>query len=282
MRARGRVAIDRDQDASPFSAILWRLCEGCSAHAAALVDKEGETVGLRRPHFSLRNSRRSGRAPARARLHAQRPSTGLPPSQRDPHSHRTAQLRGRPPLGDGYAIVLELVRHSFAVSPRAVLQATRELESEAGIESVLRPGGTRWSRVEVRASASDARRPDAVWLNGAWQAVTVLGRYRSGDLARRERGYLARLANGAECSLVREPLGFWFADELSLNPGAFRQPRPEPARAPAVGGEPAWTPIPVRGGRAPGRASRSRPTLTPLAGRSADQTGSGPPITAQK
>ena len=44
MRARGRVAIDRDQEASPFSAILWRLCEGCSAHAAALVDKEGETV----------------------------------------------------------------------------------------------------------------------------------------------------------------------------------------------------------------------------------------------
>ncbi|MEI9954074.1 MAG: hypothetical protein WDO74_35155 [Pseudomonadota bacterium] len=111
--------------------------------------------------------------------------------------------------------MLELVRHSFSVSARAVLQAKRELESEAGIESVLRPGETRWSRVEVRVSSSDARRPDAVWLGGAWQAVTVLGRYRSGDLARRERGYLARLASGAEFSLVREPLGVWFVDDLS-------------------------------------------------------------------
>jgi len=67
----------------------------------------------------------------------------------------------------------------------------------------------------VRVAHSDARRPDAVWLNGSWQAVTVLGRYRSGDLARRERGYLARLSTGAEFSLVREPLGFWFADGLS-------------------------------------------------------------------
>ena len=34
----------RDQLASPFSAILQRLCESCGAQAAALVDAEGETV----------------------------------------------------------------------------------------------------------------------------------------------------------------------------------------------------------------------------------------------
>jgi hypothetical protein len=91
----------------------------------------------------------------------------------------------------------------------------RELESEAGIQSVLQPGSTRWSRVRVRSSAEDARRPEAIWLEGAWHTVTVLGRYRSDDLARRERGYLARLPSGAEFSLVREPLGYWFADDLS-------------------------------------------------------------------
>jgi len=214
MRARGRVAIDRDQEASPFSAILWRLCEGCSAHAAALVDKEGETVDYagRISPYEIRVAAaelrlvlaftRTAQVPGFAEVNEIRVRTG----------QRSYAILG---LGDGYAIVLELLRHSFSVSPRAVLQATRELESEAGIESVLRPGGTRWSRVEVRPSPSDARRPDAVWLDGAWQGVTVLGRYRTGDLARRERGYLARLANGAEFSLVREPLGFWFADELS-------------------------------------------------------------------
>jgi len=214
MRARGRVAIERDQDASPFSAILWRLCEGCSAHAAALVDKEGETVDYagRISPYEIRVAAaelrlvlaftRSAEVPGFAGVNEIRVRTG----------RRSYAVVG---LGDGYAIVLELVRHSFAVSPRAVLQATRELESEAGIASVLSPGGTRWSRVEVRASSADTRRPDAVWLNGAWQPVTVLGRYRTGDLARRERGYLARLASGAEFSLVREPLGIWFADNLS-------------------------------------------------------------------
>jgi hypothetical protein len=118
-------------------------------------------------------------------------------------------------LGDGYAIVLELVRHSTSLSKRALLQATRELESEAGIESVLLPGSARWSRVLVRPSANDPRRPEAIWLDEGWQAVTVLGRYRSADLARRERGYLARLPSGAEFLLVREPLGFWFIDDLS-------------------------------------------------------------------
>jgi hypothetical protein len=214
MRARGRAAIDRDQDASPFSAILWRLCEACFAHAAALVDREGETVDY------------AGRiAPYEIRVAAAELRLVLAFTQEAQVSGfaRVNEIRIRTgrrsyavfALGDGYAIVLQLLRHSFSVSPRALLQATRELESEAGIESVLRPGGTRWLRVDVRASSSDARRPDAIWLNDAWHAVTVLGRYRSGDLARRERGYLARLASGAEFSLVREPLGVWFADGIS-------------------------------------------------------------------
>lgn len=214
MSARGRAAIDRDQDASPFSAILWRLCEGCSAHAAALVDKEGETVDYagRISPYEIRVAAAELRLVLAFTREAQASGFARVNEIRIRTRRRSYAVIA---LGDGYAIVLELVRHSFSVSPRAVLQATRELESEAGIESVLQPGGTRWTRVEVRVSTSDARRPDAVWLNGAWQGVTVLGRYRSGDLARRERGYLARLASGAECSLVREPLGLWYADGLS-------------------------------------------------------------------
>ncbi|HET7543554.1 MAG TPA: hypothetical protein VFK05_26965 [Polyangiaceae bacterium] len=214
MRARGRAGIDRDQEASPFSAILWRLCEGCAAHAAALVDKEGETVDYagRISPYEIRVAAAELRLILAFTHGAQVPGFARVNEIRIRTGRRSYAVIA---LGDGYAIVLELVRHSFAVSPRAVLQATRELELEAGIESVLLPGGTRWSRVEVRASPADARRPDAIWIDGGWQAVTVLGRYRSGDLARRERGYLARLASGAEFSLVREPLGVWFADGLS-------------------------------------------------------------------
>ncbi len=214
MRARGRVALGRDQDASPFSAILWRLCEGSSAHAAAFVDKEGETVDYagRISPYEIRVAAAELRLVLAFTRTAEVPGFPAVAEIRIRTGRRSYAIIG---LGDGYAIVLELVRHSFSLSPRALLQATRELESEAGIESVLRPGETRWSRVRVRPSEADARRPEAIWLDGAWQTVTVLGRYRTGDVARRERGYLARLPSGAEFSLVREPLGFWYADDLS-------------------------------------------------------------------
>lgn len=214
MRARGRVAIDRDQEASPFSAILWRLCEGCCAHAAALVDKEGETVDYagRISPYEIRVAAAELRLVLAFTRTAEIPGFSRVSEIRIRTGQRSYAVIG---LGDGYAIVLELVRHSFSLSTRALLQATRELELEAGIESVLGPAGTRWLRVQVRPAAADKRRPEAIWLDGAWQAVTVLGRYRSGDLARHERGYLARLASGAEFSLVREALGFWFADALS-------------------------------------------------------------------
>jgi hypothetical protein len=211
MRARGRVATDRDQDASPFSAILWRLCEGCAAHAAALVDKEGETVDYagRISPYEIRVAAAELRLVLAFTRTADIPGWSEVNDVRIRTGRRSYAILG---LGDGYAIVLELVRYSLSVSRRALLQATRELESEAGITSVLRPGSTRWSRIRVRESA---RRPEAIWLDGSWQSVIVLGRYRSGDLARRERGYLARLPNGAELSLVREPLGYWFADDLT-------------------------------------------------------------------
>jgi len=212
MRARGRVAIDRDQEASPFSAILFRLCEGCAAHAAALVDSEGETVDYagRIAPYEIRVAAAELRLVLEFTRNAEIPGFPDVSEIRIRTSLRSYAVIG---LGDGYAIVLELLKHSLAVSRRALAQAVRELELEAGIASVLTPGSARWSRVHVRQSADDARRPDAIWLEGTWQAVTVLGRYRSADLARRERGYLARVPSGAEFSLVREPLGYWFIDE---------------------------------------------------------------------
>lgn len=214
MRVRGRVAIDRDQDASPFSAILWRLCEGCAAHAAAFVDKEGETVDYagRISPYEIRVAAAELRLVLAFTQSAEVPGFAQVSEIRVRTGRRSYAIVA---LGDGYAMVLELVRHSFSLSVRAISQATRELEAEAGIKSVLQPGSTRWSRVQVRASAANGHRPEAVWLNGAWHPVTVLGRYRTGDLARRERGYLTRLSSGAEFSLVREPLGVWFADDLS-------------------------------------------------------------------
>ena len=214
MRTRGRVALDRDQEASPFSAILWRLCEGCCAHAAALVDKEGETVDYagRISPYEIRVAAAELRLVLAFTHSSVVPGFSLVNEIRVRTGQRSYAIIA---LGDGYAIVLELVRHSFSLSARALVQATRELEFEAGITSVLRPGETRWLRVEVRPSPIDRRRPEAIRLDGAWQPVTVLGRYRTGDLARRERGYLARLTSGAEFSLVREPLGFWFAADLS-------------------------------------------------------------------
>jgi hypothetical protein len=212
MRARGRVALERDQDASPFSAILWRLCEACSAHAAALVDKGGETVDYagRISPYEIRVAA----AELRLVLAFTRTAEVFGWSEVNEILVRTG-LRSYAVvgLGDGYAIVLELLRHCLSLSRRALAQATRELELEAGISSVLPPGSTPWSRVRVKPRPDDPLRPEAIWLDGSWQPVTVLGRYRSADLARRERGYRAHLPSGAEYSLVREPLGYWFVDE---------------------------------------------------------------------
>ena len=145
MRARGRVAIDRDQEASPFSAILKWLCEGCSAHAAALVDKEGETVDYagRISPYEIRV------AAAELRSVLAFTRTAEVPGFCDVNEIRIRKssfaANAIVGLGDGYAIVIELARHSLSLSRRPCA-GDAELEFEAGIASVLQPGTTRWSR----------------------------------------------------------------------------------------------------------------------------------------
>jgi hypothetical protein len=214
MSQRRRSLAPRDQAASSFSGILMALCEGTGALGVALVDREGETVdyaGYLDP-FTLKV------AAAEWRL-------VLDVARDVPHPHyrdtNGILVRGKKKsfavvgLPDGYALVLELPRRSFGLSERAVAEAVRAVEIEASLgkpEAI--PASERWLRVEVRTAPSDRRRPEAVWLDGAWEPLLILGRHRGTAPAPREIAFRARLPNGLEFTLVREPSGHWFADAL--------------------------------------------------------------------
>lgn len=211
----------RDQSDSPFSAILARLCDDSGALAAALVDAEGETVdyaGLLTP-YEIKV------AAAEWRLVLAVVCAAKVPGFRHV-SELTVRAAGRTfaivAMPDGYAIALCLPRFSFTLSRRALAQGMRDLACEAGLVLPETRGQAAWARVQVRipdAGARPQRRPNALWLNDAWSPITILGRYQARDLSRSERGYLARLASGAEVFLVREPLGVWFVDNVAALSG---------------------------------------------------------------
>lgn len=215
MKRRRRGAA-RDQSDSPFSAILAQLCDNTGALAAALVDAEGETVdyaGLLEP-YEIKVAAAEWRLVLRV-VHESR----LPGFRNV--SSITVRARGRTYLiesmPDGYAVALRLPRHCFNVSRRALAQALRELGGEAGIELPEARTQLNWARVFVRTPDHEKQhRPDAIWLGDRWSPITILGRYQARDLARNERGYLARLVTGAEVFLVREPLGIWFIDNAAV------------------------------------------------------------------
>lgn len=214
MKRRRRGAV-RDQSDSPFSAILAALCDNTGALAAALVDPEGETVdyaGLLDP-YEIKVVAAEWRIVLKV-VH----ESGVPGF----HSVTNITVRARQrsylieAMPDGYAIALRLPRHCFNISRRALAQAARELGGEAGIEIPEARTQLHWARVVVRTpNAQKQHRPDAIWLRDGWSPVTILGRYQARDLAPSERGYLARLATGAEVFLVREPLGIWFVDNAA-------------------------------------------------------------------
>ena len=214
MKAPNKDPLARDQLASPFSAILQRLCETCGARAAALVDAEGETVDYagRVPPFDVRV------AAAEWRLVLAELEVSAVPGWAATRELLVRAARGSFAvwsLAEGYAIVLVLPRHCFRVSRRALAVAAAELELEAGLDSRPTKERVRWLEVKVLTEVVDPRRPRAIWQDGAWCAVTVLGRFRSSDLGRGEVGYLTRLDSGSEGLLIREPLGTWFSGELT-------------------------------------------------------------------
>ncbi|HYO96202.1 MAG TPA: hypothetical protein VER33_16905 [Polyangiaceae bacterium] len=209
----GREANARDQGTSPFGSILTRLCEGSGAIAAALVDAEGETVDYagRANPFELRVAAAEWRL-VLAVLEGQRAAQG---SVTHELVVRGAQQSfAVSALSEGYALILVLGRHAFRTSRRALSQAAEELQREAGLSGLAPPDRWRWQRVAVRSPAEDDRRPEAVWYDGAWRFVTILGRVQGRDLGPQEVGYMARFMAGPEMILVREPLGKWFAGDL--------------------------------------------------------------------
>lgn len=209
-----RVLIERDQYVSRFSEILMRLCDATGAFAAALVDSDGETVdyaGTIDP-FQIKVAAAEWQIALR-----------LVRGSRVPAWEQTQYLSFRGgrrsftavALAEGYAIVIVLLRHSLTLSWRALCEAVRDISNEAGlpIPRAFRAEKERWRRVEVRTAQGDPRRPEALWRDGAWAALTILGHYQNSG-AVPEVGYRARLLSGAEITLVREPLGRWYVDDI--------------------------------------------------------------------
>lgn len=212
-----RSLVGRDQAASPFSAILMRLCEGTSAIGAAFVDSEGETVD----YAGHLDPFQTKVAAAEWRLVLRVIHQSKVPTWTDTRELVVrAQLRSYAAfaVSEGYAIVVCLPRRCFTVSPRAVAEAVREICAESGLD--LPPDQTgeheRWISVDVRTPGDDRLRPVAVWHGGSWCPLEILGRYTDDALASHEVGYRARLDTGAEFTLVRERRGRWYADDLPV------------------------------------------------------------------
>ena len=209
-----RTLVQRDQAISSFSACLQRLCEGTGALGATLVDQLGEAVdyaGYGDP-YQLRIMA----AEWRIVLDLVRDAKKLGLAEVQEFTVRAATKSFvLIALAEGYAIVLELPHRSFSFSRRAVAEAVRDIELEAGLPpSPITLAGERWSQLDVRTAPGNRRRPAEVWMEGSWRPVTILGRYAAPGRTDRFVGYRARLATGHEFALIREPLGVWFAGDL--------------------------------------------------------------------
>jgi hypothetical protein len=205
----------RDQTPSSFAPTLGRLCASAGVVGAALVDSDGEAVDYagRVSPFDIRV------AAAEWRIILGR----LGRCRHAPWNEtRQVMLRGVNKsfgavlLPEGYALVLQLLPRCFRVSPRALSEAMREICENAGLDIELPTA--QWMRVQVNESPAPQRRPRSVWVNRKWLPVEVLGRWVGPELLPNEIGYRVRLLDGAEITLVREPLAHWFAD-----PGAALQ-----------------------------------------------------------
>lgn len=202
----------RDQGISAFSAILGRLCDATGAVAVALVDGEGETVDYT-----------GSLVPYAVKVMAAEMALVL----RQVQAARSAVLasassllvRGTlgsfwlQPLTLNYALMLQLPRRSFGVSVRALAEAVHEICAEAQLPLPAHFVAERWARIEVQEHRT--RRPSALWMNGKWSTVEVLGQWLEQTGSRRELGYRARVASGEEVTLVREKRGLWFVDDSS-------------------------------------------------------------------
>ena len=120
----------------------------------------------------------------------------------------------RPPLAARHAIAQRkrLPRRGAGVAGwrRAIPACIHALAEEADWTWVgAKPAA--WHPVQV---ASDAqRKPSAMLTVGRLRPLVILGAVASG-VAHNERGWRVRLDTGLEATLVREPGGRWYADDL--------------------------------------------------------------------
>jgi hypothetical protein len=210
MKGRRHFLGQRDQHASAFSASLLRLCDAVGAPGAAIVDAEGETVDYagRIDPFDIKVAAAEW-AVVFARIKASRsPLLASVGELRVRGARKSYIVRS---LADDYALVLQLVTYSFGVSVRGLDEAIREVSFEAGLPVPLSARGKeQWVRVDVRCAPGAPRRPRSIWINGAWLPVEVLGHWM--DAGSRDLGYRTRVDSSVELTLIREPLGRWYAE----------------------------------------------------------------------
>jgi hypothetical protein len=217
-RATRRAHPTRDQGESAFTAILDALVARIpGAHAAALVDFQGETVDYagRALPFDLRVAAAHWRI-VLDEAEAQSSFCGL--------RWLAARVARKSylvcSLPDRYALVVVLGRAAgFAGWHRAVAVCACALSEEAAWGRI-RTGTLSWFPVDVVIDGR--RRPQSVRVAGMMRPVEILGAIvregntdawaGPGDSTGRERGWRVRFANGAEATLVREPGGVWYAD----------------------------------------------------------------------
>jgi hypothetical protein len=236
MKARGalrrrRGPVPRDQHESAFAAILADLVARVpGARAAALVDRDGETVD-----YAGRGS------PYELRVAAAHFRIVLDEAigQKSLSAVRSLVVRAARAsfavhsLPDGYALVLWLARGAgFRGLARAVPVCTRSLAAEAG----WTPASSEWHPMDVVSDARHAPRAvRAARPRGAHGPepelpVEILGRYRA-TLPQHERAWRVRVPTGVEFTLVRESGGFWYADEpLTARAPPTQRPRPHPGK----------------------------------------------------
>lgn len=200
---------NRDMQRSAFAPILDELITRIpGALGAALVDREGEAVDYAgcASAFDIRVCAAHWKIvlneiEASATIGAPR-SLVVRCEKRSFLAHA---------LPEGYAVVLLIRRRGgFAPSPRALSVCESALRVEAGWSSSSpnRP----WFCVAVSCDARS--RPAKIRARtdvGLDVPIEIVGRLVG--LSRAERGYRARLPNGAELTLVREPGGTWYSDE---------------------------------------------------------------------
>lgn len=214
-RDRRRIG-PRDQALSGFNKALQNLCDSANALSVALVDSVGETVNYA-----------GVVAPFETRVAAAEWGLIVETLKSLPSSTwaEIAELsfRGRRrsfvtvTLGQGYALVLELTARRMHVSQRAVAEGVRAISEEAGLElpGIWTTVRERWTRVKIDSDRR-FRRPRAIWREDRWYSLEILGRVARDQLRHCESGYRVRIEDGAEITLVREPLNQWYADDTMI------------------------------------------------------------------